>query len=114
MMGMGGWTNGWCLWEDADQVFAASADKPDLGFAALHPPPVLAGHLPKQPIFKSCLDLLHGARAQDLGAGLEQASSCYGTHPCSGVACKGCQQHRRSFPSFWWSETLKATFRNRK
>jgi len=53
MMGMGGWTKGWWSREGADQVSAASADKPDLESAALHPNPICAGCLLKQSIFRS-------------------------------------------------------------
>lgn len=42
-----------------------------------------------------------GGLGKDLGAGLEQASSYCGIHPCPGVMREGCQQHRKSFPSFW-------------
>lgn len=55
MMGMGVrvQTNGRCLWEDADQVFAASVDKTPLGFAAPHAPLALAGCLCKGLMFRS-------------------------------------------------------------
>lgn len=55
MMGMGVCvrTNGRCPREDADQVFAASADKTPLGFAAPHAPLALAGCLCKGLMFRS-------------------------------------------------------------